>query len=181
MADWTIIPNAALDVGKPIRAADLTALRDNPISITEGATGAPRVRPAAISGDTVTAGTSRTVFSNPETHYNTVESTDHSSGEAFKFSVLSSGTIRLSFRHWRGSGGGSADVLVRKNGSTIGSWSNSGGSPTTRTIASISVSPGDRLMIFHWPGASPTDSRVDDITIQTAGEHLWLVPYGMVP
>jgi hypothetical protein len=47
---WTNIPNGNLAVGAPIRSVDQLALRDNPIAIAEGATGAPRVRAEALNG-----------------------------------------------------------------------------------------------------------------------------------
>lgn len=43
MADWTNIADATLEPGKPIRAIDARALRENPIAIAEGAPGAPRI------------------------------------------------------------------------------------------------------------------------------------------
>jgi hypothetical protein len=48
MATWTTLPDAALEPGKPIRSIDGLALRDNPVAITEGATGAPRIAAAAL-------------------------------------------------------------------------------------------------------------------------------------
>ena len=47
---WTNIPNGNLAIGAPIRSVDQLALRDNPIAIAEGATGAPRVRAEALNG-----------------------------------------------------------------------------------------------------------------------------------
>jgi len=49
MADWTTIPDSSLEPGKPIRAIDGLALRDNPIAIAEGAVGAPRIVDGALS------------------------------------------------------------------------------------------------------------------------------------
>lgn len=43
MATWTTVPDASLEPGKPIRSIDVLALRDNPIAITEGAAGAPKI------------------------------------------------------------------------------------------------------------------------------------------
>ena len=43
MADWTTIADASIEAGKPIRAIDGRALRDNPIAIAQGAAGAPRI------------------------------------------------------------------------------------------------------------------------------------------
>lgn len=50
MADWTNIPNGNIETGKPIRAIDGRALRDNPIAIAEGAAGAPRIVALAMAG-----------------------------------------------------------------------------------------------------------------------------------
>ena len=43
MTDWTNLPNAAVGVGGLPSGTTVTALRDNPIAIAEGAAGAPRV------------------------------------------------------------------------------------------------------------------------------------------
>ena len=42
MADWTNLPNQAVGVGGLPSGTTVTALRDNPIAIAEGAAGAPR-------------------------------------------------------------------------------------------------------------------------------------------
>lgn len=54
MATWTTIPDSSLEPGKPVRSIDTLALRDNPIAISEGASGAPRNLDASLS-TTVTA------------------------------------------------------------------------------------------------------------------------------
>ena len=56
MATWTTLPDASLEPGKPIRSIDGLALRDNPVAITEGAVGAPRVQDAALNTTATTAG-----------------------------------------------------------------------------------------------------------------------------
>lgn len=56
MATFTTLPDASLEPGKPIRSIDGLALRDNPIAITEGAAGAPRVQDAALNATVTTAG-----------------------------------------------------------------------------------------------------------------------------
>ena len=43
MADWTNLPNQAVGVGGLPSGTTVTALRDNPVAIAEGAAGAPRV------------------------------------------------------------------------------------------------------------------------------------------
>lgn len=55
MASWTTLPDASLEPGKPIRSIDGLALRDNPIAISEGAVGAPKIQTAAlITGEQMT-------------------------------------------------------------------------------------------------------------------------------
>jgi hypothetical protein len=57
MTTYTAIPNADIDQDSPVTQPLMTALRDNPIAITEGATGAPRMVAAGIEGgDVSTAG-----------------------------------------------------------------------------------------------------------------------------
>jgi hypothetical protein len=48
MATWTTIPDSSLEPGKPIRSIDALALRDNPVAIAEGASGAPAIALVAI-------------------------------------------------------------------------------------------------------------------------------------
>ena len=55
MASWTEIPNSSLESGAPVRSVDGVALRDNPVAIAEGATGAPRIVNAAITDGTIGA------------------------------------------------------------------------------------------------------------------------------
>ncbi|MPL79273.1 hypothetical protein SDC9_25149 [bioreactor metagenome] len=50
MTAWTNIPDSMIQQGKPIRATDGRALRDNPAAIAEGADGAPRVQGIALGG-----------------------------------------------------------------------------------------------------------------------------------
>ena len=52
MATWTTIPDSSLEPGKPIRAIDTLALRDNPVAIAEGASGAPRIAAGAFQTGT---------------------------------------------------------------------------------------------------------------------------------
>src|SRR5690625_3774546 len=53
MATWTNIPTDRIEPGKPIRAIDGLALRDNPIAIAEGAAGAPKVTENAMSVNSI--------------------------------------------------------------------------------------------------------------------------------
>ena len=48
MTDWTDLPNAAVAAGGLPSGETVTALRDNPVSIAEGAAGAPQVAVSAF-------------------------------------------------------------------------------------------------------------------------------------
>jgi hypothetical protein len=48
MADWTTLPNTAVGVGGLPSGTTVTALRDNPVAIAEGAPGAPKVMGEAL-------------------------------------------------------------------------------------------------------------------------------------
>jgi hypothetical protein len=55
MATFTNISDTVLEPGKPIRSVDALALRDNPVAIAGGASGAPRIVTNAIENANVTA------------------------------------------------------------------------------------------------------------------------------
>jgi len=48
VTDYTILSNTAVGVGGLPSGATVTALRDNPIAIAEGAVGAPKIQAAAL-------------------------------------------------------------------------------------------------------------------------------------
>lgn len=54
MADYTTITDTQVDPEAPITSELMSALRDNPIAITEGASGAPQIQNAAIQNSAVT-------------------------------------------------------------------------------------------------------------------------------
>ncbi len=58
MATWTDIPDSNLEPGAPARSVDAIALRDNPIAMSERATGAPVVQVPVI--EVKTSGSSAT-------------------------------------------------------------------------------------------------------------------------
>ena len=56
MADWTNLPNQAVGVGGLPSGTTVTALRDNPVAIAQGAAGAPRIEDAALDTTVTNAG-----------------------------------------------------------------------------------------------------------------------------
>ncbi len=55
MATWTEIDDSRLEPGAPARSVDAIALRDNPVAIAEGASGAPRIQTGGLQDNAVTA------------------------------------------------------------------------------------------------------------------------------
>ena len=56
MADWTALSNTAVGVGGLPSGATITALRDNPQAIAEGAAGAPRIVDGALDTTATASG-----------------------------------------------------------------------------------------------------------------------------
>ena len=55
MTDYTTLSNTAVGVGGLPSGATVTALRDNPLSIAEGTSGAPKVQSAALNMAVITS------------------------------------------------------------------------------------------------------------------------------
>lgn len=55
MTSYTAIAGTDIDVDSPVTTQLMTLLRDNPIAITEGSSGAPNIQTAAIAANAVTA------------------------------------------------------------------------------------------------------------------------------
>jgi hypothetical protein len=64
MADFTAIPLANLEAGKPIRSVDILSLKNNQQAITEGADGAPRVVATALQSTSVESLWAQAQFAN---------------------------------------------------------------------------------------------------------------------
>ncbi len=54
MATHTTIADGSVDAESPITESLMTALRDNPTAIAEGASGAPRIQTAAVEDNAIT-------------------------------------------------------------------------------------------------------------------------------
>lgn len=179
MSVYNELDEQQLGVDKVATSPTAFALYNNPIAIAEGAAGAPRIRPAAVAGTEVAAGTARTVYLNPLEHRTFARTSVDQAALAFAWTVAQTGTIRLSLQHAKAGEDGDVDVQVFKNETLVQAWATSSTSFVTRIITSLAITAGDRLAIRHWAGASPDYARLINITIQTTGGHLWLLPYGM--
>lgn len=141
MTSYVSIPNGDIDQDSPITQPLMTALRDNPIAITEGATGAPRIVGAAMFG--TSAGTtvlrdclptgSRTVSSsNAAVVTQVVESASATALVDCEIQVLVTSSI---------SGSGAARRIdIYKNGTVVQTY----GAVTGATV-SVSLAAGDDI------------------------------------
>lgn len=106
MTTWTSIPNAAVAAGGRPRGSVVTALRDNPIALAEGASGAPRIVGKALDLWLATLALNSTTA---------VGVSDLDGYAALRIDFVESGTPS----------GGTASIQARfsdDNGSTWGSW-----------------------------------------------------------
>ncbi|MEO1108256.1 MAG: hypothetical protein AAFX90_10070 [Pseudomonadota bacterium] len=74
MTTYTAIPNDDVDQDSPVNQTLMTLLRDNPIAITEGAAGAPRILDLALDTTVTTTGTSWVRLRYAATFHNNVGS-----------------------------------------------------------------------------------------------------------
>lgn len=158
MADWTTIPDSSIEPGKPIRSIDGLALRDNPIAISEGAAGAPRIignaakRIEEFAVLTVTAADtySASVGSNPEPLATATNSTVNV--VAYRYTIDKyTGSLRFKISQYCSYesefGQTSLSTLqAYKNGVLLATYTYQSTAPITRTL-DISIVPGD---VIEW-------------------------------
>jgi len=117
MATYTNIPNSDLDAESPITQALMESLASNPIAISEGALGAPKIKTAAIADFNVTnAKLANASISQSKMNYilgsSGSESVTSTSGIAYKTVAV---TGLIFYRH-DGNGGGFNEVELYSDG-----------------------------------------------------------------
>ena len=153
MTTWTAIPDTSLDPGKPARSIDAKALRDNPIAIAEGATGAPKVRTAALqppsAGDIRLLSLIRTSIASTLTAYpSSGYDLEQSNPSHRAFTVMVAGTIRCKVSHYRGPVAETSYVRVLKNDVLVQEWSTTSATPVERVV-DVAVAVGDIIAFQH--------------------------------
>lgn len=175
MADWTPLPDATFDEGKPIRGVDGLALRDNPTAIAQGAAGAPRMQPLAFSSPLVAGTVTR--FLDTEEYVNSLTNFR----AVFHYSFSQAGTIQVRFQHARQSNTGSgnrSNVRVLVNNVSILDVNNNDGGMVQREVTATMTYNGI-LRIEHRLDGSNSSSRIQNIELRTSGGVVWLWPKGM--
>ncbi len=112
MTTYTPIANGSVDAGSPIDESLVTALRDNPIAISEGASGAPRIATIAADANdgTTTAGTTAAI-TNSSVAYRAAGG--NTTFDALRGVVNVAGSYTFSFNNMTIIGGSGANLIVR--------------------------------------------------------------------
>ena len=154
MADWTTIPDSSIEPGKPIRSIDGLALRDNPIAIAEGATGAPRIFGEGIAQYnelpvlTVTAANTFQADDGNKLTLGTLSTNSTSDVVAATYVIGGyTGSIRFNASHYTNSSPYYSNLSIYKNGSLVASWSTYASETPIQRSVDISVMPND---IIEW-------------------------------
>lgn len=186
MTDYNAIANADIDQDSPITDTLLQSLRDNPIAMMEGASGAPRLYGDAVATNdelpvlTVTAADTYNVGAG----LNTVQTA--SSGNSLTYEtfytltvVAVTGTIRIGGQQF--SSGGfvfTTTIKVAKNGTTVVEWTNNETTgPVTRSV-DISVVPDDVITIEGKTADTRESANFTSVTRTASNGYTARTPYG---
>jgi hypothetical protein len=172
MADWTDDATliAALAAGKAYTDEKAQAQVENPVAIAEGATGAPRIRLAAL--ENLAAGTSvRTNQTGPFV----VSGNTFTAATGWAF--IQSGTIRISVRHFQ-SGGNNSEVRIQRvrggTTTTLTTLSTGTGSPGATQTYDADVLAGDVILLQNRNTNAASSSTINIVELQVdAAVSLW--------
>lgn len=149
MTAYTTVPNSDIDQDSPVSQPLMQALRDNPLAMFEGASGAPRLQGGAHP--TFAAGTldlmnvygTGVVFTASFTASGSASGTSYD--EEFRFCALNAGGLRASVDMNRGTGVASAMRVVR-NGTVLSTVTNTTATYGVQTI-DFSFAQGDVIAL----------------------------------
>ena len=167
--DYVAPDETTFDVEKPIRTEQGLMLAGNPIAIVLGKTGAPRLRIGALQR--LTAG-DELRLDDPEARVTADRGTD----ETFEvFAFAQKGTVKVTVT-WTTISTNSSAIIKRKRAgvvTTLGTSPTETGGPNEFTISSVSVQPGDALLVELNVEVGTGRARIDRIRIYTNGEDLF--------
>lgn len=170
MTTYTAIPNTQIEPEAPVTSELMTLLRDNPIAIQEGATGAPKILGlAAATNDevevlTVTAADTYTVGVANDITVGVVQTTSTSYQTARTIDIVAvTGTVRFYASHRTLSSSYTSSLKVSKNGTLVASWTTTSTTLVERS-SDISVVPGDQITWEHAISSSATSSAVSNLS-----------------
>lgn len=172
---WTDVADNELDTDSPVTTALMTALRDNPVAIARGDSGAPRVDVSGV-GVPFSAG-------NVRRFYDSAAYTKNGTGWSARARFIlgaGGGTVRLKFdmREQSGSVGAKCFVRVKVNGSQQASWSTSNTSWVSKSV-DLSVGKNKMIEVQLEGETGGTVSAIRQIELLTSGQNLFPIfaPY----
>jgi hypothetical protein len=141
MTSYVAIPNGDIDQDSPITQPLMTALRDNPIAIAEGETGAPRIVGAAMFAPSAGTVVQRNCLPSGTRSVSSGSSTTVTQLiEAASATALVSCTIQVFVTGSASGTGSNREVDIYKNGTIVQTY----GTVTGSTV-SISLAAGDNI------------------------------------
>lgn len=154
MADWTTITDSQVDPNAPVTSELMSALRDNPVAIAEGASGAPKITTAALLGST--AGTANLIMrlqeavraASANSYFDVGFHNRYSESGHLGVTCLVPGTITAYLEHAQVAVGLTSFVRVLKNGALVQEWSTTSAAYQVRQV-NVSVAAGDVIIFQH--------------------------------
>lgn len=172
MTTYTTIPDGDIDQDSPVTQPLMTALRDNPIAIAEGASGAPRINLSAVS-QVVTAGAFYAI-GDRSTYTHAASSYENA---AVIYDFFQAGTVRVYLEHRSTQLFVTSTARVVIDGVVVASWGNNTTSFIARAV-DVSVSVGSSIVIQHSYSGSPGQSVVRNCFLGDNGiDRIWPLGY----
>ena len=170
MTTYSPIANGSVDAGSPIDESLVTALRDNPIAIAEGASGAPAIASTAVlleAGITAfpepVVGDVRIYGGNSSYGFTEVEGVS-SSTFGPTHTMLRSGNFRFRMRYSKTNFQGTCRMQLFKNGVSIYTSGFIGSTLSNTVELDVPLSAGDTWKVY-WDEGSATSGGGIQVSI----------------
>lgn len=188
MTTYTAIADTEIDAESPLTEELMTRVRDNPIALAEGATGAPRIwgsaiaRPQDMPTLTVTAADTVSVYFNCDYTAGTTSTTNNDNPHTVVAAtwVLRSvtGTVRVSATQTTDDSGNNVSASAWKNGVQQGATQTTSSTSGLAVTFDVSAVPGDTIQLRHAVvfGTSPV-SQLTNVDLKASDGYVQRVPY----
>lgn len=185
MTSYITITDAETDPSAPLTSELAKKWRDNPIAITEGATGAPRIVGSAIKrlADmpvlTVSASDDFVIDGSLTTSIGGATSTASTTFVVAATITITKGTGSARFKASHATNGSQTSFLrLLKNGVEVTSWTTDSTSFVNRSV-DVSIVPGD---VFEWQHRIASSFNISSIgIIQTSASDAYTTRQALLP
>ena len=156
MTDYIDIPDSDNDPESPLTSSLLVRNRDNPIAITEGSAGAPKIQPAAYADPTATG----TLVAIAAFHNTTTSETSYT--KVTEIYAARSGTVNVKFTLT--ASGGTAYGRIYIDGVAVGTARSTGGSATYNE--DVTVVAGEYVQLYSKVSSAVNDAAIANASIR---------------